>query len=115
LGIGINIRVDFTGTPLENIAISLEDFTQKSVNRLEVLAQLLKHIDKWYDHLTQPLLIQQWRAWLSTLGKTVKIQTHENGTIEGIATDVTDSGALLVTNAQGEVQSVFVGDVLHTA
>lgn len=114
LGIGVNIRVDFQDTPLAETAISLESFTTIPVNRLEVIQQILNHLDENYKTVAEPTLLKKWRGLLSTLGQNVHITT-QNSMIEGIATDVDDSGALVVVGADGNVQRILVGDVQHRA
>src|SRR5262249_20371180 len=47
LGIGLNIRVDFTGTGLEDRSTSLEPAVGSSIDRTELLARLLHQIDYW--------------------------------------------------------------------
>src|SRR5262249_25589971 len=45
LGIGLNVRVDFSGTILEGQAISIESVTSKKINRAIILGGLLRRID----------------------------------------------------------------------
>lgn len=110
LGIGINIRVKFAGTPLEGIATSLEDHTTQPVSRVRLITQLLERIDYWSNRIHDPLLVATWREWLVTIGQQVHIQTQQ-GVIEGTAYDVDSAGALLVVDAQGYKHRVMVGDV----
>ncbi len=111
LGIGINVRVDFRGTPLADTATSLEDHAMGAVNRAELVAQVLQRVDDWWDKLADPALVAAWRGWLVTLGQQVRIQTGQ-GVLEGRARDVDEAGALLVIDDGGREHRVLAGDVL---
>ncbi len=111
LGMGVNVRVDFTGTALEHVAGSLEDFAPDAVNRIMLIQQLLERLDFWRGRISETLLVETWRAWLMTLGQRVKIQTQA-GLVEGVARDVDKAGALLVRDDDGREQLVLAGDVM---
>lgn len=110
LGIGLNIRVNFVGTPLEGIATSLEDHATQPISRVKLITQLLDHMDYWSARIHDPLLVATWREWLITIGQHVHIQTQQ-GMIDGTAYDVDSAGALLVVDAEGHKHRVTVGDV----
>jgi BirA family biotin operon repressor/biotin-[acetyl-CoA-carboxylase] ligase len=110
LGIGINVRVDFTNTSLAEVATSLESHTEMPVNRLELLAHLLNRVDDWSIRLHDERLLATWRKWLQTIGQHVEIQTS-NGLIRGLASDVDSAGALLVEDDQGFLYRLLVGDI----
>ncbi|MBI5929644.1 MAG: biotin--[acetyl-CoA-carboxylase] ligase [Chloroflexi bacterium] len=110
VGIGVNVRVNFMGTPLMDGAISLEAFTSDPVFRPILAAEIIRHIENWVDKIVQPALLETWRAWLYTLGQTVNIHTA-NGIVTGIAENVDEVGALLIRDGHGIVQRILVGDV----
>ncbi len=105
LGIGLNVRVDFLGTKLQDLAISLEDVTQARLDRAELLRNLLQRIDYWY-RMKPDEVFRAWKKRLNMLGKRV---TAEG--VSGVALDVTPAGALLVKCDAGEVRQVYAGDI----
>ncbi|MCC7448536.1 MAG: biotin--[acetyl-CoA-carboxylase] ligase [Anaerolineae bacterium] len=110
LGIGLNISVDFTGTPLADRAISIETVTQQPVDRAVLLGKLLQGIDGWSALLDDPSLVARWRARLSTVGQCVTVTAADHQMI-GLATDVDDDGALLVRTDDGTIHRVIAGEV----
>lgn len=110
LGIGVNVRVDFAGTELENTATSLETELARSLDRTDLLVTLLNRIDHWTAQLATPALFTAWKARLQTLGQSVTVM-GDSGIVTGIAQDIDEAGALLVRTASGEVQRVIAGDL----
>jgi BirA family transcriptional regulator, biotin operon repressor / biotin---[acetyl-CoA-carboxylase] ligase len=104
LGIGVNVRVDFTGTELAETAISLETVLKKQVDRLDLLGHLLKRVDDWSLHMDA--VFDAWKTRLTTLGQQVKA-----GDVEGTAESVDDDGALLIRNREGNLNRVIAGDI----
>ena len=110
LGMGVNVRVDFAGTPLEQTAISLETALQRPLDRAELLAILLERVAYWSLHLGSERLWQTWKQRLSTIGQQVTVDTPE-GPLHGLAGAVDAQGALLVRDAAGELHRVLAGDI----
>ena len=106
LGIGLNVRTDFSGTELETIAISLETAVGQRLDRAELARDLLARIDFWYSHLESDTLFNAWKRRLSTLGQPVTIND-----VQGVAEDVDIQGALLVRDTSGMLQRVIAGDL----
>jgi BirA family biotin operon repressor/biotin-[acetyl-CoA-carboxylase] ligase len=113
LGIGVNVRTDFSGTDLEGVATSIEGELGRAVDRHVILANLLRHVDSWERRIDQPALFDEWRNWLKTLGKRVTVfpQQEAGQPYEGIAEDIDENGALMVRLASGEVRRVLAADV----
>jgi BirA family transcriptional regulator, biotin operon repressor / biotin---[acetyl-CoA-carboxylase] ligase len=110
LGMGINVRVDFSGTDLMEKAISIEPALGRTVSRVDVLAILLARLDFWAGQLGTRHLYRAWRGRLVTPGKRVSIAL-ERGTVEGIVQDVDDSGTLIVRGDDGKLHRVVAGDL----
>lgn len=110
LGMGINVRVDFSGTDLADKAVSIEPALGIPINRVDVLAALLQRIDFWTAQLGSITLLKAWRGRLVTPGKRVSIAL-ENGVIEGVAQGVDDKGALLVRGDDGLLHRIVAGDL----
>lgn len=111
LGIGVNVRVDFSGTPLADTAISIEPALRRTVNRVELLALLLGQVDLWMEQLGQTALFDAWKARLTTLGQQITVSQEAGGTTRGVAEDVDSQGALLLRDDKGEVHRILAGDV----
>jgi len=112
VGIGINVHTDFSGTPLAEIATSIETEAGREVDRLAVLASLLDHFDHW---VLDPALRERWESWLGTLGRRVRVYTdpHKESSpfYVGLAERVDEDGALYVRLDSGEVRRVIAADV----
>ena len=104
LGIGLNVRADFAGTPLAKTAISLEMSSQQQYDRCDLLQRLLTIIDRWRPHLGSDMLFRAWRARLNSLGRPVKI-----GELSGIASAVDESGALWLDLPEGGQERILAG------
>ncbi len=113
LGIGLNVRVDFTGTPLADRAISVEAVTGVTIDRAALLAALLSRVDHWSARLGDPALSATWRDRLSTLGQRVAASSADGqtGRIVGLALDVDADGALLLQTDDGLTQRIVAGEV----
>jgi BirA family biotin operon repressor/biotin-[acetyl-CoA-carboxylase] ligase len=109
LGIGLNVRIDFSNTPFEATAISLET-TVGRVDWVDLLLRLLERLDDWAARLSSDDLFEAWRARLVMLGKQVNI-SNANGTVHGIAESVDRQGGLLVRDETGTLKRVIAGDI----
>ncbi|MCY3916004.1 MAG: biotin--[acetyl-CoA-carboxylase] ligase [Chloroflexi bacterium] len=107
LGIGVNVRLDFSGTELQDSAISLEDVVQKRLDRAVLIATLLRRIDHWYCRITAPTLFSTWKSRLNTLGQTVTVDG-----VKGVALDANAEGALLIRDDKGHIHQTDVGDLI---
>jgi BirA family transcriptional regulator, biotin operon repressor / biotin---[acetyl-CoA-carboxylase] ligase len=106
LGIGVNVRVDFSKTDLQDNAINLETSVGKKLDRADLIVYLLKRIDMWYQRIASDALFVTWKNRLNMLGIRVKIED-----LEGLAVNVEPDGALLVQDDFEVMQRVLAGDV----
>lgn len=115
LGIGINVNADSNDFPedIRNIATSLKNETKKSFSRTEILIKLLNELNKWYVILMSSprIIITKWKELTSTIGKKVKVLTVQE-TFEGIAQDIDEKGALILTLPTGERKKIISGDLV---
>lgn len=110
LGIGLNISVDFTDSPLQDTAISIETALRRAYNRVDILDYLLEFIDKWLARLGTDDLYHEWMQHLKTLGEQVRVSSGAVS-FEGIAIDARPDGALIVQTADGKHRAVYGGEV----
>ncbi len=111
MGIGINVSADFSGTELAEIATSIQAETGHPVDRLTLLADLLRRIDYWFTQ--EPALLPHWQRWLQTLGQTVIVypKIDHSDPYTGLAEAVDEDGALWVRLETGERRRVVAADV----
>ncbi len=109
LGVGLNVRIDFTGTAFETTAISLETAVG-SVDRIDLLLRLLERLDGWAGRLSSDALFEAWQSRLNMIGKPISI-SNTNGAAQGIAEAVDRQGALLLRDQAGVLQRVIAGDI----
>ena len=110
LGIGVNVRLDFSGSALRHTAISLEDDVGRRLDRCELIASLLRRIDCWYRLIDSPILLAAWKSRLETIGKTVAVDG-----VNGVAVNVAADGALLIRDEQGKIHQTGTGDLVMNA
>jgi len=116
VGIGLNVNwPDRLPAEIDGIAVALNHVTGATVDRVELVASLLRALDRRYGALSTADGREQHRrdevAASATLGRPVRvIRSHDElaGTAVGLAAD----GALQV-DVGGEVVSVSVGDIVH--
>ncbi len=106
LGMGVNVRIDFSGTELATTAISLETALGKRLNRLDLLATLAGRLDYWYGRVGSTALFEAWRGRLNMLGKQIAV-----GNVTGTAEAVVVDGTLLIREADGNLRRVIAGDI----
>ena len=110
LGMGINVRIDFSKTELASKATSIEPILGRKIDRLELLADLMACVDYWFARLGSVELFETWRNRLMTLGQNVQVNSIDN-TVIGSAADVDRDGALLVRRDDGHIERVIAGDI----
>ena len=107
LGIGVNVRVDFSQTDLREKAVSLEDVAGRPLDRAELIRILLERVEFWYQRIDADEVYDTWRSRLNMLGCPVVAEG-----ISGRALDVTAEGALLVEDHLGGLHKITAGDVI---
>jgi len=117
-GIGINVNVAPEALPSRPRypATSLAAATGGSADRGRLLRALLRRLNRDYDELRArggEDILAQWRARSETLGRVVQVSTASE-TIEGLARDVDETGALLV-RTRGADRRIVAGDVTGEA
>lgn len=106
LGIGLNVRIDFSGSELTNYATSLESAANKQLDRADLLQSLLRHVDYWYSHINEEILFRSWKSRLNMLGVRIEVED-----LVGMAVDVLPEGSLLLRDDFGILQTLQAGDV----
>ncbi|MGB2994110.1 MAG: biotin--[acetyl-CoA-carboxylase] ligase [Paenisporosarcina sp.] len=115
LGIGVNVNQQLTDFPeeIQSIATSIQMVTGKPVDRAELVARILHHLEIYTDlyvkHGFEPLKIL-WESYSCTLGKRIKA-TMIHKQIEGVALGITNEGILQVKTDDGEIHGIYSADI----
>lgn len=121
LGIGINVTTDPKDLP--ETATSLQAALTSSYPRstihdpldpLALTAMVCRKLDGWYDVWTAQgfaPIRQALRPWMSHLGGLVRLKTGSSSQAEGQATDLDESGRLLVRLDSGITRAFDAGEV----
>lgn len=116
LGIGINVNHSLMPPELENIATSLRMEAHRAISRIQVLAALLRELDRHYQLLLKSgnkAITERWEA-ASTFahGKRVRVVT---ATGEALVTTagVDPSGALKIQYDDGRTECLMAGEVVE--
>ncbi|MBF0451235.1 MAG: biotin--[acetyl-CoA-carboxylase] ligase [Candidatus Magnetomorum sp.] len=107
IGMGININNILKSKDFQ--AITLQDILQNSVNPTPFIDQLVDELYFRFTHMTPDNILKEWKANNCTIGKQVKVVTPKS-TIQGLAIDVDQRGALLVEKRTGNIKTVLYGD-----
>ncbi len=116
--VGIGVDVNHTKMPeeLAHIAASLRMLTGKTYSRLELLARLLRSLDRYYNQFLgqgPQSIIERWCASSSYCdGKRVKVVAPTE-TYTGRTAGLDASGHLRIVTDDGRVQTVLSGDVME--
>jgi BirA family biotin operon repressor/biotin-[acetyl-CoA-carboxylase] ligase len=115
VGTGMNLR---WGTPppeeIQVQSATVEELVSGPVERDEVVALYLRHVDLWLGRLEAEgaaALLNRYRAHCLTLGREVSFTTS-TAEYSGVAADVSDRGTLLLDTADGRVE-LHSGDAHH--
>lgn len=109
-GAGVNLTVHKFPAGIDGV--SLNTVSGGSPTARALLEAWLRHLDLRLTALEQhglPSLLTDWRRCAAGLGASVSVRTP-SGVVAGIADDVRDDGALLVSSGGG-VTAVLAGDV----
>lgn len=115
IGMGINVNMDFKGLPevIRDIATSVRLETGKNHSRNEIIIQLLKEFELWYNILKnegKKSLLDAWRKNSSTLGRKISV-VIQDVSWSGIAEDIDDNGMLILKMRSGKRKTISSGDI----
>ncbi len=113
IGIGLNVNND--KKDLITGATSLKEQKKESINRIELLRDLLRQIEKNYIEFQEKgtqAILDKWRAFNITLGRRIKVVSQKMH-LEGEAVSIDADGGLLVRKDSGLIEKVISGDIIH--
>ncbi len=120
VGTGLNVSASPDHLP-QATATSLAELGAPSVDRGELLAAILREVEHWYlrwaggdspgDAVASGLRAEYLRG-CATIGRQVRVELPAGTVVSGRACDIDGAGRLLVA-ADGAVEPVSAGDVVH--
>lgn len=114
LGIGVNLNATLGDLPEEvrPLATTARELLGRPVDRAAFAASLLGHLETWCGRLETDgfaPVAARWREGSVTLGRRVRVKEVDR-TLEGMAVDIDETGALLVRTEAG-IERILSGDV----
>ena len=110
IGVGCNVEWHDFPPELAEGATACNLEAGRPVDRAQILDVFLDELAARLDDLDA--VPDAYRDALATLGRRVRVDLGAR-LIEGTATDLDESGRLVVTTRDGEIEIVTVGDVVH--
>lgn len=120
IGIGINVSTAPEELPVGPGGLAPTSLLAEgaSVERDLLLIETLRSFGSWYKTLTQEPdperigLLGQYRNLSATIGHEVRVELPTGAALSGLATGIDVDGRLLV-EADGGIQAIAAGDVIH--
>lgn len=113
INIGIGLNVNNEPREYEANAVSIKDILKKEVSRRLILETFLSDFEDQIQTPDAKTIIGLWKNQTSTIGSRVRIETFGE-TVEGLALDVDETGALIIRDKTGETKTIIYGDCFHT-
>ena len=114
LGIGINVNHRAMPEELKAIATSLALEGGRSYSRLQILAELLRDVERYYHMLLEEgnaAIVREWSAASSYAeGKRVRVKAGERE-YSGTTTGLEPSGALKILRDDGQPELLVAGEI----
>ncbi len=114
LGIGINVNQKIFPTEIAERTISLSMLTGKELDRYELLAEILQHLEKNFRRLGEGYkrdILDEWIKLSFHFGREVFINI-DGQVINGIAEDVAEDGGLIISSKDEKIK-ILAGDVSY--
>jgi BirA family biotin operon repressor/biotin-[acetyl-CoA-carboxylase] ligase len=110
VGVGINMNNDVSrvGAP----AVSVKALLGKPVRRSGFLARFLDVFESQVEKEDFSEVLTRWKEKTDTLSRPVRIITLRE-TIEGVAEDLDQNGALVIRQKNGVARRIVHGDCFH--
>lgn len=93
VGIGLNVKENTFYGNLDNIATSIENYTDMIVSRNDLISEIINFFDKYFYEKQEYMEIYKKNSCV--IGKTITV--HQNNTnYEAKALDIDENGALII-------------------
>lgn len=97
LGVGVNVRKASLPPSVDFPATCLDEVLGQRISRIDLLASILRNIDRWAGQLDQRELLSAWDARLAYRGQVVSYGKGLQGAIAGLGPE----GELSIKMADG--------------
>lgn len=114
IGISANMQLDEFPDELQSIATSLAIEMGHEIEREKLVATFLKEFEDLFElYYTQGFspIRSLWEALSVSLGRPIHAYTAQ-GIIEGIATALDESGALIIKQLDGQEVRIYAGEIM---
>jgi BirA family transcriptional regulator, biotin operon repressor / biotin---[acetyl-CoA-carboxylase] ligase len=117
VGIGMNLNIDITyfSPDIQPQSTSIIHELGRPVDYHEFLKTFFIQFEVFYKLFVEQQydrIIDEWKNHTDTLGKTIRVQTSTE-TVQGIASDIDQSGFLVLRTERGETKKIMSGDCLY--
>lgn len=116
VGMGLNVHWDAVPPALAGVATACNLESGVEIDRADLLVAWLARYDTRLDALATPHGRAELRrdvlAHSATVGRRVRVELADR-IVEGVATDLTDLGHLVVLGDDGATETIVSGDVVH--
>ena len=113
IGVGINVTDDSFPEEIRDRAISVWQICGQKIRRAELIAEILKRFERFYDLYLQngnmSALLEEYNAALINRGRKVRV-LDPAGEYEAVAEGINASGALIVEK-DGQRKEIISGEV----
>lgn len=114
LGIGINVNHSSMPEELAEIATSLALEGGRHYSRLQVLAELLRSVERYYHMLLKEgraAIVREWSA-SSSYAEEKRVKVKDGGNeYTGVTVGLDESGALRIRLGDGQLQLLVAGEI----
>jgi len=114
VGLGINVRPGSVPESLESVATNLDEMAGATVPRRQFLVRFLQRLQQCYlvfEHGKHGELLERWKSHSSMWnGADVWIADGDAGW-NAVTCGLNEIGALMVRTPEGQVKTIFAGDV----
>jgi BirA family biotin operon repressor/biotin-[acetyl-CoA-carboxylase] ligase len=114
LGIGINVNQKIFPAEIAERTVSLSMLTGKELDRYELLAEVLQHLENNFRRLGEGYkreILDEWIRFSFHFGREVSINV-DGQVINGIAEDVAEDGSLIIRSRDEKIK-IISGDVSY--
>ena len=113
VGIGINVNTENFPQELSDVATSLKKEAGKSFSRKELLNEVLKDFEMYYNEYVKygdfSIFTEEYKKMCNTIGRDINVIGRE--TYPAKAVGINESGELIVEREDGTREVVFSGEV----
>lgn len=113
VGINANFNLDVLPTYIRDRSTTLKEELGREIERETLLRELLEQFEFYYKLFTErkfDTILKEWRGLSSFLGSRVNVVSG-NESIEGLAIDIDEDGALIVKLKDRTIRKVTVGEI----